>query len=37
VLLTNAVRGISWVRSFRGIPYTCRLASGFYKQWIESL
>jgi branched-chain amino acid aminotransferase len=37
VLLTNAVRGISWVRSFRGIPYTCQLASGFYKQWIENL
>jgi len=37
LLLTNAVRGISWVRSLRGVPYTCRLGAGFYKQWIEIL
>ena len=37
VLLTNAVRGISGVRSFRGVSYTCRLGAGFYKQWIEGL
>jgi branched-chain amino acid aminotransferase len=37
LLLTNAVRGISWVRSLRGVSYTSRLGAGFYKQWIEEL
>jgi branched-chain amino acid aminotransferase len=37
VFLTNALRGIRWVRSFRGITYGNQLAATVYEQIIQKM
>jgi aminodeoxychorismate lyase len=37
VFLTNALRGIRWVRSFRGITYGNRLAAAVHEQIIKKM
>jgi branched-chain amino acid aminotransferase len=37
VFLTNALRGIRWVRSFRGIAYGNRLAAAVHEQIIQKM
>lgn len=37
VFLTNALRGIRWVRSFRGITYGNRLAAAVHEQIIQKM
>ena len=37
VFLTNALKGINWVRSFRGSTYDHRLAAGLYQRFIVNL
>jgi branched-chain amino acid aminotransferase len=37
VFLTNALRGIRWVRSFRGITYDNRLAAAVHEQIIKKI
>jgi branched-chain amino acid aminotransferase len=37
IFLTNALKGINWVRSFRGSTYTHRLAADLYQRFIVNL
>jgi len=37
VFLTNALKGVNWVRSFRGSTYTHRLAADLYRRFIANL
>jgi branched-chain amino acid aminotransferase len=37
IFLTNALKGINWVRSFRGSTYTHRLAADLYRRLIVNL
>jgi branched-chain amino acid aminotransferase len=37
VFLTNALRGIRWVRSFRGTTYGNRLAAAVHEQIIQKM
>jgi branched-chain amino acid aminotransferase len=37
VFLTNALKGINWVRSFRGSTYNHRLAADLYQRFIVNL
>lgn len=37
VFLSNAIRGIQWVRAFRGIGLGCRLAPEIYREIINKL
>jgi len=37
IFLTNALKGINWVRSFRGSTYTHQLAADLYQRFIANL
>jgi branched-chain amino acid aminotransferase len=37
IFLTNALKGINWVRSFRGSTYTSRLAADLYQRFIANM